>query len=291
MNQSPKEKVISYYDQEAAAYAELYTRSAQDTEYYPANAVRLDMIIDLLAGRDARTLLDAGCGSGQPLLRFLREGYDARGFDFSPRMVENAQAALREAKQDPARVTQGDIERRETLPAGTFDALVATGVFPHNLNDAAAYANVQALLAPRGVALIEYRNALMALFSLNRHCAPFFWDELLRADQLPGALREDTRRFLAAKFDTQVESVGQKRGIEYTDILARFQNPLTLGDNLARHGLRLVRVHYYHWHAGPPHLEKTHKDAFWRASLQLERKDDWRAMFMCSAYVAEIERA
>jgi SAM-dependent methyltransferase len=249
------------------------------------------MIIELLRPRAARTLLDVGCGSGQPLLRFLREGYDARGFDFSPRMVECARSAMRAAGQDPGRVSQGDIERPETLPPGPFDAIVATGVFPHNLDDTAAYANVRGLLAPHGVAYIEYRNALMALFSLNRHCAPFFWQDLLRADELPELLREDTRHFLASKFDTAVESVGKKRSIEYSDILARFHNPLTLAGELTGHGLRLMKVHYYHWHAAPPHLERAHRESFWRLSMAQERKEDWRAMFLCSACVAEIERS
>jgi hypothetical protein len=52
---SLKEKVIAYYDQEAAAYSELYTKAALDTEFYPANAVRLDMIVDLVRARGAPT--------------------------------------------------------------------------------------------------------------------------------------------------------------------------------------------------------------------------------------------
>ncbi|MHC4429852.1 MAG: hypothetical protein ACYS0D_14825, partial [Planctomycetota bacterium] len=165
-----------------------------------------------------------------------------------------------------------------------------TGVFPHNLDDAAAYANLRGMLAPDGTAFVEYRNALMSLFSINRYCEPFFWHDLLQGDTLPEALREETRRFLAAKFDTPVESVGRPRTIEYTDILARFHNPLTLPEELAGHGLRLVGTEFYHWHAAPPHLEKTHKKAFWEASLKKERTDDWRAMFLCSAFVAVIER-
>jgi len=38
-----------------------------------------------------------------------------------------------------------------------------------------------------------------------------------------------------------------------------------------------------------PALEKPHKEQFWRASLALERPDDWRGLFMASAFVAEIE--
>jgi SAM-dependent methyltransferase len=285
-----KQKVIEYYDQEAKNYSDLYTVAHMDQEFYPANAVRLEMILDILRGREVKTLLDVGCGSGHPLLRFLKLGFDARGFDFSPKMVEFAQALMKQEGHDPARVTQGDIEKRSTLPQSRFDAVIATGVFAHNLDEAAAFANLRELLADGGVALVEFRNALLALCSLNRYSAPFFWDELLQADQLPQELREATREFLSSKFDTEVRSVGKERSIEFTDILARFHNPLTLGDTAAAHGLKLTNIHYYHYHAAPPHLEKTHKRQFWEESLKLERSNDWRGMFLCSAYVAEFSK-
>jgi hypothetical protein len=101
-------------------------------------------------------------------------------------------------------------------------------------------------------------------------------------------LREAARAYLSEKFDTKVQSVGKERSIEYSDILARFHNPLTIGDTLAAQGLKLNKIHYYHYHAAPPHLEKAHKSEFWEASLKLERTDDWRGMFLCSAFVAEI---
>jgi SAM-dependent methyltransferase len=285
-----KQQVIDYYDQEAARYSDLYTVAKLDQEFYPANAVRLEIILDVLRRRDAKTLLDVGCGSAQPLLRFLDLGLDARGFDFSPRMVEQAQATLKRHGHDLGRVTSADIERRETLPAGKFDAIVATGVFAHNLDEDAAFANLRDMLSSNGVALVEFRNALMALFSINKYSAPFFWENLLRGDDLPKPLRDAAGAFLSDKFGTQVESVGKKRNIEYADILARFHNPLTLGGSLAAHGLKLERVYYYHYHAAPPHLEKEHKRQFWEESLKRERTDDWRAMFLCSAFVAQIGR-
>jgi SAM-dependent methyltransferase len=290
LEEQTKQKIIEYYDQEAKNYSDLYTVAHMDQEFYPANAVRLDMILDILRGRKVKTLLDVGCGSGHPLLRFLQLGFDARGFDFSPRMVEFAQDLMRREGQDPARVSQGDIEKRATLPQGRFDAVVATGVFAHNLDEAAAFGNLRDLMADGGVALVEFRNALLALCSLNRYSAPFFWEELLQGDKLPKELREATREFLSAKFDTQVRSVGKERAIEYTDILARFHNPLTLGDVAASHGLKLDTIHYYHFHAAPPHLEKTHKQQFWEESLKLERSNDWRGMFLCSAYVAQFSK-
>lgn len=287
---SRKSRVIEYYDQESANYEELYSRGPLDTECYPANAYRLRLILERLRHYKATTLLDIGCGSAWPLASFLKEGFDAIGFDFSPQMVAHGKKHLAAAGHDPDRCFHADLEQRDTLPDRQFDALVVTGVFPHNLDDAAAYANLRALLAPGGVAFIEYRNAMMSLFSVNKHSVDFYWHDLLRADDLPEPLREQTRQFVSAKFDTSVESVGHKRPIEFSDILARFHNPLTLGAEIAHHGLRLVQTHFYHWHAAPPHLEKLHREIFWKASLALEGTSDWRGMFMCSAFVAEARR-
>ncbi len=295
MSQQPdstlKDKVVAYYDQESARYGELYTAPLDAQEFYPANAVRFEIILDRLKEIGAKRVLDIGCGSGQPLLRLLREGFDARGFDFSSGMVESARVTLQKGDQDPERVTCADLEKGSTLPAGPFDAIVATGVFPHNLDDVAAYSNLRTLLAPGGRAFVEYRNALMSLFSLNLYCAPFFWETLIRGDDLPPTLREETRAFLAKQFDTPVESLGRRRDIEFSDILARFHNPLTLPTEIAPHGIKISRLHYYHWHAAPPHIEKNHRDEFWAASLKLERSGDWRGMFLCSAFVAEIARS
>jgi SAM-dependent methyltransferase len=286
-----KQRVIDFYNQEAAGYIDQYRLPPFDQEFYPANEIRLEIIVSRLKERGVTHVLDIGCGSAGPLVRFLREGWDARGFDFAPEMVRAAREVLAREGLDPERVRVGDLERLETLPSERFDAVIATGVFPHNLDDPVAYRNLRILLKPGGVAFVEYRNALMALFSLNQYSESFFWHDLLRADALPADLREATRAMLAQKFDTPVASVGRPRAIEFTDILARFHNPLTLESQLSEHGLGLRRVHYYHFHCAPPALERTHTRAFRQASLGMERPDDWRGMFLASAFVAEIEAA
>jgi SAM-dependent methyltransferase len=234
-----KQRVINYYNQEAASYIDQYQLPRLEQELYPANGIRLEMLVRILKAFRVRNVLDNGCGSAGPLLRFLREGWDAIGFDFSPEMVNAARENLTAAGADPGRVRVGDVEQVDTLPPGSFDAVVAAGVFPHNLEDRAAYASVRHALSSDGIALVEYRNALMGLFSLNRYSEPFFWHELMNGDALPEELQEATREFLVRKFDTPAESVGRPRTIEYADILTRFHNPLTIGDELASHGLRL----------------------------------------------------
>ena len=48
---------------------------------YPDHIYRLRIFEDILQRLKPTTLLDAGCGSGVPLLRFLQSGFDAYGFE------------------------------------------------------------------------------------------------------------------------------------------------------------------------------------------------------------------
>jgi SAM-dependent methyltransferase len=284
-----KDRVIAFYDQEAARYIELYRGDRMQRKSYPANDIRLGMIVERLKEHGCRTVLDIGCGSGGPLTRFLAEGFDAVGVDFSANMVDAARDILRSEGLDPERATLGDVERSETLPDRQFDAIIATGVFPHNLDDAAAYASVRSRLAAGGLALIEYRNALMSLSSLNRYSDAFLWNELFRGEDLPEPLRTEARSYLESRLGTAPTPSAPRDGeIGYEDILARFHNPLTLGSEVRVHGFDLERFYWYHFHAAPPALEPEHRVQYWESSLRREDPDDWRGMFLCSAFVAEL---
>jgi len=288
MSDEAKRRVIDYYNQEAAGYIAQYRTRRLDQEFYPANDIRLEIVIARLRALGCRTVLDVGCGSGGPLLRMLAEGFDARGFDFAPAMVDGARHALADAGHDERRVSGGDVEDPSTLPSGRFDAIVATGVFPHNLDDAKAYGTVRGALTERGVALIEYRNALMSLFSLNAYSYRFFTGELIDLPALPAGLAAAAEAFLADRFAVPPIEREKGKAIQYDQILARFHNPLNLADEVAAHGFALAATHFYHFHCAPPHFEQSDRDAFRAASLTMERSSDWRGYFMASAFVAEL---
>jgi SAM-dependent methyltransferase len=289
MNDDVKQRVIDYYNQEAADYISQYRTPRLDQEFYPANDIRLDIVVARLKANGCRTVLDIGCGSAGPLLRMLAEGLDARGVDFAPAMIDCARQALADAGHDPQRVTAGDVEDASTLPKGRFDAVVATGVFPHNLDDVKAYAAVRAALTDGGVALIEYRNELMSLFSLNTYSYKFFTRRLLDLATLPTDLAVAAEAFLADRF--AVPPVERERGkpVQYDQILARFHNPLTLATEVAGHGFALNRMHFYHFHCAPPHFEASHTREFRSASVAMEQASDWRGHFLASAFVAELQ--
>ena len=99
MSNSDKEIVKKYYDQEAADYIHMYEK---DYLSYPANAIRLEMVLKRLKQNNVKTLLDVGCGTCGPMIRFLKEGISCKGFDFSKDMIETgkkeAELALRKAR-------------------------------------------------------------------------------------------------------------------------------------------------------------------------------------------------
>jgi hypothetical protein len=64
-----KKKVIEYYDQEALKYSELYTVERLNQEFYPANSIRLELILDRLTTLGVKSVLDVGCGSRMPRRR------------------------------------------------------------------------------------------------------------------------------------------------------------------------------------------------------------------------------
>lgn len=286
-----------FYDTQAATYTD--SNYGDVSEEYPANAIRLEHVLGILKRAGAKRVLDIGCGSGLPLLRMLESGFDAVGFDFSPRMVEESRQLLREQGQSPDRVTQGDIERLETFPGSGFDAAVALGVFPHVLDESRTLSNITQALRPGGLMVAEFRNALFSAFTLNRYSYDFYREAFLES---PGALDPESelgrradryfqRAFHVEQDASKDEGEGADEGsndISYSDLLAKFHNPLEMESVLESAGLDLLELVFYHFHVAPPVFEEDHREEFWRLSLQMEEvlARDWRGNFLASAFLA-----
>src|SRR5688572_17257538 len=94
-----KDALIDWYDRHSATYdAESFT---QDDDHYGGDLYRIQLIRQLLRDLRPDTVLDVGCGTGEPMLALLRDGLRIRGFDLSPGMVERARQKLAEHGYDP----------------------------------------------------------------------------------------------------------------------------------------------------------------------------------------------
>jgi SAM-dependent methyltransferase len=275
-------------------------------EYYGATApyppVHVELMRQLLLGFGARTMLDAGCGPASFLRHLAHDSLDLYGFDLTGEMVEEGRHVLSELGLNPARIWQGSVLDRGAFSGppdsgcpAHFDAVVCVGVMPHVAaeSDSAVFYNLHSALRTDGLAIVEARNQLFSLFTLNRPSYEFVRNELMRADDLL-ARSGDARPRLAAELEAmqrhfRMDLPPIRRGKAgepgYDEVVSRTHNPLIARRQLAASGFRDVRVLFYHFHAAPPQLAAAVPELFLRESLAMEDPDDWRGYFMASAFL------
>jgi SAM-dependent methyltransferase len=279
-------------------------------DYYGAGAgyppVHRDLLKRLLCEAGARTLLDAGCGPASFLRDLADAGIERYGFDVTPEMVAEARRVLGLQGVPPEHIWEGSVLAPESFkpPAPesspAFDAAVCVGVLPHipASADPIVICNLRDAVRPGGLVVLEARNQLFALFTLNRYSHQFFLDELIRADELRAAAGEQEAALNAAldqmraRFRLDLPPVRKGKAGEpgYDEVLSRTHNPLVLQQQCRAAGLVDVRVLFYHYHCLPPMLGPHVPDLFRRASLAMEDPEDWRGYFMASAFLVSGRR-
>jgi SAM-dependent methyltransferase len=275
-------------------------------DYYGPNAayppVHRNLLRKTLLTFGANNLIDAGCGPAS----FLRELADTSialyGFDLTPEMVAEGKRIFTDLGLPPDRLWHGSVCDASAFadPAGEltgrFDAAVCAGVLPHIRpeDDTRVIANLYTAVRPGGMVLVEARNALFALFTLNRYSMDFFRQELIQPKKvLAGASTGERTAFdeglkqLQSLFRMDQPPVRRGAACEpgYDDVLSRTHNPFVLREQFAAQGFDDVNILFYHFHCLPPMLESHMPELFRRKSLEMEDPHDWRGHFMASAFI------
>jgi len=280
-----KEQVKKYYDQEVKDYIEMY---GDGYTGYPANLIRLNIITKLLKQKGIRTILDIGCGTGIPMIKLLKKGFRCKGFDFSQEMVNQGKIELKKAGFDSNLIFQADLVDGSNLPKEKFNAIIASGVFPHIENELKALSKIKRMLNRKGSVFIEFRNDLFAAFTLNNYSTDFFLNRVLELELFPKAVSNKIIKFYSQKLNVNKKTNKDRTKIQYTDILAKFHNPLTIEREIFKpSGFSINKIHFYHYHALPPIFEVEHPKLFKEISLKMEKPNDWKGHLMASAYVVE----
>ena len=277
-----------------------------DAPYPPVHLELVQRIVNDIA--PAR-LLDAGCGPASMLRHLCAAGRESYGFDLTPEMVVEARRVMAEIGVPPAHVWEGSVlEAADFVPPGEanaqFDCTVCCGVLPHipAETDAACIANIRASLRPGGHAVIEARNELFSLFTMNRYSHQLFMQSLVPVAALQVAAREGDETAGLEQALGQMEGMfrtdlpplrkGKESEPGYDEVLSRVHNPLVLREQFLQGGFDQVRLAFYHFHCLPPMVQALAPRAYREASLAMESNpEDWRGLFMASAFFVVARRA
>lgn len=287
-------QVAHCYSTWGKTYFKDYYRSASA---YPP--VHLDIVRNELRRHGACNVLDAGCGPAS-MLRVLKQlGTRRFGFDLTHGMVEEAQKVLARQGVPANHIWQGSVLRsadftRPNLPSN-YDAAVCFGVLPHipANQDQTVLRNLYQVVSPGGLVLVEARNALFSLFTQNRYTYEFICNDLIRAKDLVSkneafseAISKNLEEFkLRFRMDLPTIRKGKKDEPGYDEVLSRTHVPFILQKQFQKAGFRDIKTLFYHFHVLPPMFAAAIEKLFKRASLEMEKPEDWRGYFMASAFI------
>lgn len=271
--------------------AETYDKNySNNHDRYPDHIYRLRIFQDLLRTLGPETVLDAGCGSGVPLVEFLHSGYDAFGFDRSSEMVRVSRDRLTAEGLDATRVFEGDLDSVVSPIVKSFDAVVALGTVYYTPDTKTTLRHLTTLTRPGGSLIFSLRNQLFSLCSMNEYSAEYLLQEIFPIAPLSDNLRSELVNHFATRFPTTNVS-RLFENVDSRNIKSHLHNPLLVDQELLQpNGLQLEGIFYYHFHALPPIFEHTHQQEFYELSSQREIPNDWRGLFTASCFVVHATR-
>jgi SAM-dependent methyltransferase len=265
---------------------------------YPANYFRLKLLLKSFKENSIKRTIEVGVGEGTPLSTLAKEGIEVSGFDISHAMVKRAKESIAATGQNPDNIIWGDVQDRTSyqplLAGGLFDGLMAMGVMPHVEDDDLCLLNMKDMVKPNGMVFIEFRNSLFSLFTFNRYTHEFIMDELLSGvssevkNTVDGFLRSKLEMSLPIQRDVIDDNPNT---VGYDAILSKFHNPLTITKKFEELGFIDVELLWYHFHPAMPHLSAVNESQYREDAIHLESfSNDWRGMFLCSAFVVQARK-
>lgn len=255
------------------------------SEGYPANKYRLEIVMKLLKRINPNNIIDVGCGTADPMIRILDEGFNVRGFDLSEEMVAVARKNINKYGYPRSLVTQDDMECLTGFHAEEYDCAIALGSVYYTRDFNSAINNIVKLIKPKGHFVFSLRNELFSLFSMNEYTVDFIFNKLVKGNILDDNLRSDIFEYINRIY----LNADNRKGLQNIDdmnVHSLMHNPLTIQDDVCiPHELELKTILFYHYHAFPPIYEEKSPRVFREISAEMEKPTDWRGYFMASAFV------
>jgi len=246
---------------------------------FPSSKVRHGITIDELKKRKTNgSVLDMGCASGELVIDLLKLGFDAKGFDISPKMIEKARQNLSQQKELSSVAGDnifwsGDFTSFESKDK--FDCITAMGFTEYLDDDCLFFDKAKSFLKEDGYVIVDFRNKLFNLFSGNQHTVELskklltedFVKQLDSLEKYSPLKTGDAVNILFDYYNKVGKELKQIENMEHgykdpeykliaTQIDLRQSTPELVEKQAKESGLEMEYVVYFHFHPFLPMYEK-----------------------------------
>jgi SAM-dependent methyltransferase len=286
MSSNYEHQLKEYYKRVVDVYDSSYTGIGR----YRSNYFRLILLVYFLERLETRPnlILDAGCGDARPMIELINNGFNTRGFDISPDMLNAGKRLLSDAGHGPDLIREGSIY---AIPEddNSVDAVACMGVVENLPDHEQIFSEFRRVLKPGGHLVISLENDLFSLFSVNKYSLSF-WGDLMQG----AGVDTDVVADVIGKMATfnQVEDIAAIKKtfadaeIDKSSVQIDTYNPLNIKEKIELLGMEYIDLRYFHYHPIPPRFEVENPEVFQETAERLETTDhDWRGGILCNCMV------
>jgi SAM-dependent methyltransferase len=260
------------------------------TRLHPRDRIFLNHILPGLP--EAARMLDYGCGQGRLLATLLELGRNAEGMEKHEDMRAIALVETARWASGGERVLAGSLDELVRIESGTYDLVIAMGVFQYLSRDEydRTLAEFRRLIRPGGMLVATFQNALFDLYTFNKYTIDFMMQRFV----LPYA-SPPTSDLIKADLEALIENP-DKPAYATTrardNIFVHLTNPLTVNKHLQTAGFDVREKYFYEYFGLPPLIASKH-ESFANSVAQRFEVDNataWEGHFMANAFLVQATR-
>lgn len=267
-------------------YSDMYKKLRLDLSY-PANVKREKIFLKLLKKHKPKKIIDAGCGTGMPLIDIKKKGFNIIGYDKAKNMVLEAKENLRKHNLSTDLIFYDDFENPKKIKNNSVDCILGMGAFYYSKNVNKTLLNQKKKLKKNGRLIFSLRNRLFDIVTLNNYTKKFL-DEIYEVK----SLKKDWKN----KYKSLTKNFSDRKNSKFKNIDEEGvynhipHNPLTISDQMSKLGLSVEGIYFYHFHALPPVFENYDKIYFRKLSWKIENPLDWRGFLLASTFIVDCKK-
>ena len=279
---------FKYFNKESPIkeYSEMYKKLRLDIRY-PQNVKREEIFVNLLKKHKPKKIVDAGCGTGMPLIDIKKRGFNIIGYDKAKNMILEAQKNLKKNKLPSDLVFYDDFENPKKIKNSSVDCILGMGAFYYSKNTNKTLLNQRKKLKKNGRLIFSARNRLFDIATLNNYTKNFL-DEIYEVKSLKKNWKKQYEN-LTKNFSDRKKH--KHKNIDENGVFNHIpHNPITVKSEMAKLGLKVDGIYFYHFHALPPVFENFDQFYYRKISWKVENPLDWRGFFLASAFVIDCKK-